>query len=147
MKPRSRIARDVQVTAYHSGPVNAAKMNPENRKLRNRLSQRAFRARQAMRIKELEERLDHEPGLDVAGTARLQNQNTVLRDQMLDCHKKIASLQITMQTLAESTALALGLENIDKVCASSSRRVNGVHLTKCVVSIAARRTMQALPRP
>jgi hypothetical protein len=94
-------------------------MNSENRKLRNRLSQQAFRARQAMRIKELEERLDQEPISDAARTAQLQDMNAILRKQLLDCHKKVCSLQISMKTLATATALALGLDAPDDVGVSS----------------------------
>jgi hypothetical protein len=90
-------------------------MNSENRKLRNRLSQQAFRARQAMRIKELEERLGQEPMSDAARTAQLQDMNAALRKQLLDCHKKVSSLQISMKTLAATTALALGLDASEDV--------------------------------
>jgi hypothetical protein len=90
-------------------------MSSENRKQRNRLSQQAFRARQAMRIKELEERLGQEPNSDGAKTAQLMDVNATLRKQLLDCHKKVCSLQISMKTLATATALALGLENPEDV--------------------------------
>lgn len=81
-------------------------MSSENRKLRNRLSQKAFRARQALRIKELEERLGHDPN----SNTQLQDTNALLRQQLFDVHKKLSSLQISTQTLTASTALALGLD-------------------------------------
>jgi hypothetical protein len=90
-------------------------MTSENRKLRNRLSQQVFRARQAMRMKELEERLGKEPVSDAARTAELQDTNAALRKQLLDCHKKVRSLQISMKTLATATALALGIDGSDDV--------------------------------
>jgi hypothetical protein len=99
---------------------NPAKMNSENRRLRNRLSQQAFRARQAMRIKELEERLDQQPKSDAAQTAQLQDINAALRKQLLDCHKRVCSLQISMKTLAASTALAIGLDHSEDVSVSSN---------------------------
>ncbi len=86
-----------------------AKMATENRKLRNRLSQKAFRARQAMRIKELEERLDSRPLSETGRVAELEDRNMLLRDQLLDCHKKLESLQVTLKALADSTASALGM--------------------------------------
>jgi hypothetical protein len=103
-----------------SNPTNN-KMTTENRKLRNRLSQQAFRARQAMRIKELEDRLGQEPMSDAARTAQLQDMNATLRKQLLDCHKKVGSLQISIKTLAATTAFALGLEPAEDVGASSCR--------------------------
>ena len=86
-----------------------AKMATENRKLRNRLSQKAFRARQAMRIKELEDRLESRPLSEAGRVAELEDRNMFLRDQLLDCHKKLESLQVTLKALAESTANALGM--------------------------------------
>jgi hypothetical protein len=99
---------------------NPAKMNSENRKMRNRLSQQAFRARQAMRIKELEERLGQEPMSEAARTKQLQDTNATLRKQLLDCHKKFCSLQISMKTLAATTAVALGLDPLEDVGVSST---------------------------
>jgi hypothetical protein len=93
-------------------------MSTENRKMRNRLSQQAFRARQAMRIKELEDRLGQEPMSDATRMAQLQDVNATLRKQLLDCHKKFCSLQISMKTLAATTALALGLDPLDDVRSS-----------------------------
>ena len=89
--------------------IDHAKMATENRKLRNRLSQKAFRARQAMRIKELEERLDSRPLSETGRVVELEDRNMFLRDQLLDCHKKLESLQVTLKALAESTANALGM--------------------------------------
>ena len=85
-------------------------MSAESRRLRNRLSQKAFRARQALRIKELEERLDQGPGTGVSGVAHLHDANNALRMQLLECHKKLSSLQISMKTLSASTANVLGLD-------------------------------------
>jgi hypothetical protein len=72
-----------------------------------------------MRIKELEERLGQEPISDAARTAELQDINATLRKQLLDCHKKVCSLQISMKTLAETTALALGLDVSEDVSVST----------------------------
>lgn len=88
----------------------------ENRKLRNRLSQKAYRARQCMRIKELEERLDGYPQGENARIEELENQNQQLRDQLLSCHKKLESLSLSMKALADSAATSLGLESGSGAC-------------------------------
>ena len=91
------------------------KENSELRKLRNRMSQKAFRARQAMRIKELEEQLHLEEEPHSEKAARLQKQNVALREQLLECHKKLTSLQVSIKLLSDATAQALGINNIDHV--------------------------------
>jgi hypothetical protein len=112
------------LTHFSTMPENTARrdsneMSVENRKLRNRLSQRAFRARQAMRIKELEQRLDNDnrPLSGETGRVReLEEQNTMLRNQLLACNKKLESLQITLKALAESTASVLDMGESQRVC-------------------------------
>lgn len=89
--------------------------NSEIRKLRNRISQKAFRARRAMRIQELEERLHSDTYSDAECVKHLQNQNSALREQLLDCHKKLTSLQVSMRTLAHATALTLGIDSLDGI--------------------------------
>lgn len=89
--------------------------NSETRKLRNRISQKAFRARQAMRMKELEERIKSGSCTDAEWMTRLQDQNAALREQLLDCHKKVTSLQVSMQALANASAVALVMERVDSV--------------------------------
>ncbi|KXS94908.1 hypothetical protein AC578_7660 [Pseudocercospora eumusae] len=83
---------------------------PEQRKLRNRMSQRAFRARQAMRIQELEERLEQLPAPDAAYVTQLQDQNALLREQLLSVHKKAIGIQISLKALADAAARALGID-------------------------------------
>ena len=115
MGPQSRTAKDTSGKDIDVSASIHSKTNSESKRLRNRLSQKAFRARQTMRMKELEERLNLEPNSDDTRTAKLQDQNVALRNQLLDCHKKITSLQISINTLAKSTAQALGLETSDDV--------------------------------
>lgn len=90
-------------------------MSAESRRQRNRISQKAFRTRQALRIKELEERLGQEPAQGDDRTAQLYDVNNTLRMQLLECHKKLSSLQISMNTLATSTASVLGLDTSQEV--------------------------------
>jgi myosin heavy subunit len=87
----------------------------ENRKLRNRLSQKAYRARQCMRIKELEERLDGNP-FESARIKQLEDQNQRLRGQLLSCHKKLESLSLSMKALADAAATSIGLETGTGTC-------------------------------
>ncbi|KIW89957.1 uncharacterized protein Z519_09387 [Cladophialophora bantiana CBS 173.52] len=85
----------------------SARMSTEDRKLRNRLSQKAFRARQAMRIKELEDRLESRPASETDRIAELEERNAFLANRLFECHKKLESLQVTIKALSESTAEAL----------------------------------------
>ncbi|KIW34799.1 uncharacterized protein PV07_01554 [Cladophialophora immunda] len=87
----------------------SARMSNEDRKLRNRLSQKAFRARQAMRIKELEDRLESRPSSETERIAELEDRNTFLANRLFECHKKLESLQVTIKALSEATAEALDM--------------------------------------
>ncbi|USW52059.1 Putative basic-leucine zipper domain-containing protein [Septoria linicola] len=85
---------------------------PEQRKLRNRMSQRAFRARQAMRIQELEERLEQTTAPDMVWATQLQDQNMKLRQQLLEVHKKAINIQISLKALADAASKALGIDSV-----------------------------------
>ncbi|KIY02186.1 uncharacterized protein Z520_02324 [Fonsecaea multimorphosa CBS 102226] len=87
----------------------SSRMSNEDRKLRNRLSQKAFRARQAMRIKELEDRLESRPSSETERIAELEERNAFLASRLFECHKKLESLQVTIKTLSEATAEALDM--------------------------------------
>ncbi|OQU95639.1 hypothetical protein CLAIMM_01821 [Cladophialophora immunda] len=84
-------------------------MNREDKRVRNRLSQKAFRARQAMRIKELEQRLESRPGSESERVSKLEECNKLLRERLFDNHKKMESLQVSLQALIDSTAKYLDL--------------------------------------
>lgn len=101
--------------AVHSGCQTPflrswADTNLEHRKLRNRLSQKAFRARQSLYIKELEKRLEWSKKSGVEPNAELEEANRELRARLLDCYKKLESMQVTLKTLSDSVAIALGIE-------------------------------------
>jgi hypothetical protein len=81
----------------------------EKRKLRNRLSQKAFRAKQNLRIKELESRVANGPVCETQRVAELEERNKVLFAQLLSCHRKLENVQITLQSFTESTAALLGM--------------------------------------
>jgi hypothetical protein len=86
-----------------------ARARSELRKLRNRLSQKAFRARQNLRIKELESQVASKPVCEIQRVAELEERNRVLFGQLLSCHKKLESMQVTLQGFTESTAALLGM--------------------------------------
>lgn len=92
----------------------------ERRRLRNRVSQQAFRARQSLRVQELEEQLEYLKSPEAARVAQLQEQNVALRDQLLACHKKLTSFEISIQQLRKETAQVLGIESIAAVSLSGS---------------------------
>jgi len=96
----------------------------ESRKLRNRLSQQAYRARQCMRIKELEERLDNRPVSENRRVQELEEQNIALRDHLLTCHKKLESFQVTLRAISDSTAHAVGIEVRQVVTATVEVRIS-----------------------
>ncbi len=98
-------------TEQGRGPrgTRAARITTEDRKLRNRLSQKAFRARQAMRIKELEQRLETRPVSETERIAELEDRNAFLASRLFYCHKKLESLQVTIKALSDSTAEALDM--------------------------------------
>jgi hypothetical protein len=81
-----------------------------DRKLRNRLSQRAFRARQSVYIKELEEKLKWASKPDYDINTRLEEENKKLRSQLLDCQKKLDSLIVSMELVSKSLTKATNIE-------------------------------------
>ena len=89
--------------------ARGTRMTNEDRKLRNRLSQKAFRARQAMRIKELEQRLETRPVSETQRISELEDRNAFLANRLFECHKKLESLQVTIKALSDSTAEALDM--------------------------------------
>ncbi|KAJ8060764.1 hypothetical protein OCU04_011068 [Sclerotinia nivalis] len=99
---------EVSTKKVRVGPVNNAAS--ENRKLRNRLSQKAFRARQSLYIKDLEKKLEWASKPESDQNAKLEETNKTLRSQLLECHKKLESFQVTLKALADSVAYALGIE-------------------------------------
>ncbi len=78
-------------------------VNSEDKRQRNRISQKAFRARQIMKIKELESRLEARPSTEPRVT-QLEERNTFLCSQLFENHKKMMSLHFTLKKLIESSA-------------------------------------------
>lgn len=84
-------------------------LTPPHRKLRNRLSQQAFRRRQAERIKELQSRVDTAGSPDSERIEVLQRENRRLRSQLVDVQAKMSRLLATVQKLNDSVAETLGV--------------------------------------
>jgi hypothetical protein len=80
------------------------------RRLRNRLSQKAHRARQSIYIKELENRLECASKPETALTVELEKRNTFFRSRLLDCQNKLEGMQAAMKSLSDSVASALNME-------------------------------------
>lgn len=72
-------------------------INVRLRKLRNRLSQQAFRERQAFYVMELEKRLQNAHKTESARMAELEAQNRAMRDQLLDYRKRLRSVQASLE--------------------------------------------------
>ncbi|KAK7408494.1 hypothetical protein QQX98_009361 [Neonectria punicea] len=79
----------------------------ERKKLRNRLSQRAFRRRQAECIRELRSRVNVDQRPDGERVTELQRENARLRAQLVEVQSKLARLLATVQTLTDSVSVTL----------------------------------------
>ncbi|KAK2728233.1 hypothetical protein CKAH01_11227 [Colletotrichum kahawae] len=73
-------------------------------KLRNRLSQQAFRRRRDDLIRELRERADNNQTNESEALAKLRRENTALREQLAEAHAKLNSLLAGVQALVLNTA-------------------------------------------
>ncbi|KAF2011354.1 hypothetical protein BU24DRAFT_426432 [Aaosphaeria arxii CBS 175.79] len=74
----------------------------DRKKLRNRLSQRAFRQRQNAYVKELEEKVQRLGQSDCDKIAELEQENSRLRKQIVSVANKLESVQAHLKTLAVS---------------------------------------------
>ncbi|KAF5007185.1 hypothetical protein FDECE_6495 [Fusarium decemcellulare] len=79
----------------------------EKKKLRNRLSQRAFRRRQAECIRELRSRVNADQRPDSERIEALQRENRQLRAQLVDVQTKMSRLLATVQLLNDSVLKTL----------------------------------------
>ncbi|RTE74729.1 hypothetical protein BHE90_010797 [Fusarium euwallaceae] len=72
------------------------------KRLRNRLSQQAFRKRQSAYIKDLERRLEIRGGDEDGRIARLERDNQALRAQLTAAIGKLERVQMTLRSLSNS---------------------------------------------
>jgi hypothetical protein len=78
-----------------------------NRRLRNRLAQRAFRRRQTNRLKELRDRVDLNDKPYDETVKTLQDENSLLRRNLVEVQSNLARLIATMQKLSGTVSGAL----------------------------------------
>lgn len=91
----------------HSLLLQCGESHRDLRKLRNRLSQQAFRRRQAESIRELRSLVDANQKPDNERIEALQRENSVLRAQLVDVQNKMSRLLATVQSMSESVSKTL----------------------------------------
>ncbi|KAI8680808.1 hypothetical protein NCS56_00487000 [Fusarium sp. Ph1] len=74
------------------------------KKLRNRLSQQAFRRRRADLLRDLRERADHNHSNESEALAKARADNAALREQLAEAHAKLNGLLASVQGLVQCTA-------------------------------------------
>ncbi|KAE9570441.1 hypothetical protein CGMCC3_g13546 [Colletotrichum fructicola] len=84
--------------------ANGTATSQDIKKLRNRLSQQAFRRRRDDLIRELRERADNNHTNESEALAKLRRENTALREQLAEAHAKLNSLLAGVQALVLNTA-------------------------------------------
>ncbi|KAH0430153.1 hypothetical protein CcaCcLH18_05857 [Colletotrichum camelliae] len=84
--------------------ANGTAGSQDIKKLRNRLSQQAFRRRRDDLIRELRERADNNQTNESEALAKLRHENTALRQQLAEAHAKLNSLLAGVQALVLDTA-------------------------------------------
>ena len=104
----------------------------DNRRARNRISQRASRERQSLYIKELENKLDRYCTSDSERTAALEKENDNLRAHLRDVHRKLCSVRTTLENISNSAAEVLGLKVASVMLSVLFRsRTNQVLVRRC----------------
>ncbi|KAK1593774.1 uncharacterized protein LY79DRAFT_513541 [Colletotrichum navitas] len=87
--------------------VDSHMSEQERKRLRNRLSQQAFRRRQAERIRELSSRVNVHQKSDGERIEALQQENRQLRMQLVEVQAKMSRLLATLQGLSDSVSKTL----------------------------------------
>ncbi|KAI8715710.1 BZIP domain-containing protein [Fusarium sp. LHS14.1] len=80
----------------------------QKRKLRNRLSQRAFRRRQAEYLRDLRNRAEASQKPDNERIAELEEENGRLRAHITELQSRLEGVQVTLQMIASSSSKILG---------------------------------------
>lgn len=78
-----------------------------SRKLRNRLSQRAFRRRQAEYLRDLRNRAEASQKPDNERVAELEEENGRLRAHITELQSRLEGVQVTLQVIASSSSKIL----------------------------------------
>ncbi|WKT52615.1 hypothetical protein QSH57_003129 [Fusarium oxysporum f. sp. vasinfectum] len=85
-----------------SEPASVKSSQDERKKLRNRLSQRAFRRRQAENLRELKHRANGTQLPDNERLATLEHENNHLRTQIAGFQSQVESIQATLSLMSKS---------------------------------------------
>ncbi|KAK7425913.1 hypothetical protein QQZ08_007627 [Neonectria magnoliae] len=96
-----------------ASPPHATAPTTTDEKLRNRLSQRAFRRRQAQCVRELRSRVNVDQRPDSERVTELQRENARLRAQLVEVQSKLARLLATVQTLTDSVSVTLDVTDAE----------------------------------
>ncbi|KAI9170582.1 hypothetical protein HJFPF1_00050 [Paramyrothecium foliicola] len=105
----SRLEPSIHLMDSLKAPQEAEKSlsEQERKKLRNRLSQRAFRRRQAECIRDLKSQVEAGQKPDGDRVEALQRENRQLRKQLVDVQTKLSKLLASMQLLSNSVSETL----------------------------------------
>ncbi|KAK1714321.1 pyridoxal phosphate-dependent transferase [Colletotrichum lupini] len=91
----------------HEEDKSSSMSEQERKRLRNRLSQQAFRRRQAERMRELSTRVNTDRKSDNERIEELQRENRQLRAQLVDVQARMSRLLATIQGLSDSVSKTL----------------------------------------
>ncbi|RSL70000.1 hypothetical protein CEP54_002069 [Fusarium duplospermum] len=89
-------------------PASSELDKNQKRKLRNRLSQRAFRRRQAEYLRDLRNRAETSQKPDNERVAELEEENGRLRAHITELQSRLEGVQVTLQMIASSSSKILG---------------------------------------
>ncbi|KAJ4162330.1 hypothetical protein NW754_013763 [Fusarium falciforme] len=89
-------------------PTSSELDKNQKRKLRNRLSQRAFRRRQAEYLRDLRNRAEASQKPDNERVAELEEENGRLRAHITELQSRLEGVQVTLQMIASSSSKILG---------------------------------------
>ncbi|OBT90452.1 hypothetical protein VE02_01228 [Pseudogymnoascus sp. 03VT05] len=101
-------------TEYTTREAQPSTSTTDQKKLRNRLSQQAFRKRQTVYIQELKRQLHNAGKTDNERIAELEDENLRLRKRLLEFHNRAQSAQASLAALSESTARFLQIPGRNK---------------------------------
>ncbi|EXJ69714.1 uncharacterized protein A1O5_06785 [Cladophialophora psammophila CBS 110553] len=82
-----------------------------NRRQRNCAAQKAYRQRQTLYVRELEEKLRSASKSDNERFQELENSNRYYRHHLLEAYKRLESTRISLESVLHSVAGAIGMQN------------------------------------
>ncbi|KAL2680650.1 hypothetical protein Neosp_008253 [[Neocosmospora] mangrovei] len=99
----------------------------QKRKLRNRLSQRAFRRRQAEYLRDLRNRAEASQKPENERVAELEEENGRLRAHITELQSRLEGVQVTLQMIASSSSKILGRSKSSLPCQPPSEERDSEH--------------------